>query len=305
LDRILASDRQGLAEIEIVVVDDGSATEAAPVVSARKAPPGFTLKCVRQENAGPAAARNLGFTTSHGDIVIFIDDDILVPPELVRQHVEAHELNPGSVIFGLSVPPTSPREHINKILELISGRRTSHSRFEPEAIISSQHLSVARRDFSTGVYASHLRVPAAEEFELSARLRQRGIAIFSATEISAVHDQPIEISYLCEQQYKHGMGCAEVACKLPGTLVMDQLSKVTAANGPVIIDDPLTTKCKKMAKVLMAIPSVRASLVLLCRVTGRVVPSYRLNVTLLQFVIGVSFFAGYREGLRRFGPSKR
>jgi glycosyltransferase involved in cell wall biosynthesis len=91
-------------------------------VNARQPPPGFTLKCVRQENAGPAAARNLGFTASRGDIVIFIDDDILVPPELVRQHVEAHELNPGSVIFGLCVLPASPRAHINKVLELISGK---------------------------------------------------------------------------------------------------------------------------------------------------------------------------------------
>jgi glycosyltransferase involved in cell wall biosynthesis len=30
LDRLLASDRQGLAEVEIVVVDDGSPVPAAP-----------------------------------------------------------------------------------------------------------------------------------------------------------------------------------------------------------------------------------------------------------------------------------
>ena len=34
------------------------------------------------------------FKSSYGDIVIFIDDDILVPPQLIREHVEAHELNP-------------------------------------------------------------------------------------------------------------------------------------------------------------------------------------------------------------------
>jgi glycosyltransferase involved in cell wall biosynthesis len=303
LDRLLATDRLGLGEVEIVVVDDGSPVPADPIVNARQPPPGFTLKCVRQENAGPAAARNLGFTASRGDIVIFIDDDILVPPELVRQHVEAHELNPGSVIFGLCVLPASPRAHINKVLELISGKRSSNSRFEPESIISSQHSSVERRDFLTGVYASHLRIPAAEEFDLSARLRQRGMAIFSATEISAVHDQPLEISYLCDQQYKHGMGCAEAVCKLPGTLIMDELAKIAALNGPVRPDDPLATKCKKMAKALVAIPLARQSLVLSCRLTGRVVPSHHLNAKLLWLVIAVFFFAGYRDGVRRFGPS--
>ena len=73
--------------------------------------PALHFKCVRQENAGPAAARNLGFATSHGDIVIFIDDDILVPSDLVRLHVEAHVLNPGSVIFGGCVPPPDANNH--------------------------------------------------------------------------------------------------------------------------------------------------------------------------------------------------
>jgi len=302
LDRLLASDLQGLAEIEIVVVDDGSAVEAAPITNARQAPPGFTLKCIRQENAGPAAARNLGFARSHGDIVIFIDDDILVSQGLVRQHVEAHELNPGSVIFGLSVPPVSPCAHINKVFDLVSGSRSGNSRFELKSIISSQHLSVERKDFPTGVYASHLRIPAAEEFELSARLRQRGIGIFLAREIGAVNDQPLEVSYLCEQQYKHGMGCAEVAYKLPGTLILDQLSRIAAANGPILLDDTPRTKCKKIAKVLMAISPMRTRLVLLCRLSGRILPSYSLNAKLVRFVIGVFFFAGYREGLRHFGP---
>src|SRR5206468_718114 len=99
-------------------------------VHARKVPAGFTLTCVWQENAGPAAARNRGFATSHGDIVIFIDDDILVPPELIRQHVEAHELNRGAVVFGPCVLPRSPHAHIDKVLELISGSRSNSSRFE-------------------------------------------------------------------------------------------------------------------------------------------------------------------------------
>jgi hypothetical protein len=75
------------------------------------------------------------------------------------------------------------------------------------------------------------------------------------------------------------------------------------ANGPVLPRDPLATKCKKMAKTLLGISQVRRTLVLLCELTGRVGPSHRMNDKLLLFVIGVFFFAGYREGLGRFGPS--
>jgi hypothetical protein len=170
-------------------------------------------------------------------------------------------------------------------------------------IIASGQLSVERKSFPDGVYASQLRTPAAEEFELSARLAQQGILALNATQIKAIHDQRFGISDVCDQQYKHGVGCAEAVCKLPDTLVMDELANIAGRNGPVRPHDPLATKCKKMAKAVVAIPPIRHSLVLLCRITGRLVPSYSLNAKLLRLVIGVFFFAGYQEGLRRFASN--
>jgi len=301
LDRLLLSDRNGLGEVEIVVVDDGSSIPAAPIVNTRQAPRGFTLKCVRQENAGPAAARNLGFTSSRGDIVIFIDDDILVPSELIRKHIEAHGVNPGAVIFGTCVPPVPSRNHIGRVLEAIYGSWRNNSRFERVPIISSQHLSVERRDFPTGVYSSDLKTPAAEEFELSARCCQRGIPIFNATQLSAVHDQQLAVSDLCDQQYKHAMGCAEAVCKLPDELIMDELAKIGEANGPILGHDSFTTRLKKTVKGVMATRPMRRTLISLCGVTGRVIPSRRTTAKILLLAIGISFFAGYREGMRRFG----
>ncbi len=305
LDRLLATDCQGLGEVEIVVVDDGSPVPAAPVVNARQAPPGIELKCIRQANSGPAAARNLGFTTSRGGIVIFIDDDILVPPDLIRQHVEAHALNPGAVIFGGCVPPPDVHSHVSRLLESLYGRGSDRPRFERVSIVASGQLSVEREFFPDEVYASELRTPAAEEFELSARLRQHGIPAIYATQIEAIHDQRLGISDVCDQQYKHGMGCAEAACTLPRTLTLEELAKIAAANGPMLPGDSLITRCKKRAKTLASIAPVRRTLVLLCGLTGRIVPIYRMNAKLLLFVIGVFFFAGYREGLQRCGRAKQ
>jgi hypothetical protein len=235
--------------------------------------------------------------------VIFIDDDILVPPELIRQHVEAHNLNPGAVIFGMCVPPVRSRSQIGRVLETIYGSRPNNSRFERVPLISSQHLSVERRDFPTGVYASHLRTPAAEEFELSTRLRPRGIAILNATQLIAVHDQQLTVSDLCDQ-YKHAMGCAEAVCKLPDELIMDELAKIGAANGPILRHDSFATRLKKTTKAVMASRPMRRTLVSLCGLTSRAIPNCRTNAKILLLAIGVSFFAGYREGLRRFGARK-
>ncbi|KIT17169.1 glycosyltransferase family 2 protein [Jannaschia aquimarina] len=58
-------------DFEIVVVDDGSPTPYAPLL----ADYGPRVRCIRQNNAGPAAARNRGVRDAGADFVAFTDDD--------------------------------------------------------------------------------------------------------------------------------------------------------------------------------------------------------------------------------------
>ena len=69
VDRCLASlHAAGIDDLEVIVVDDGGTDDTARVVEGRGI-------YVRQANAGPAKARNLGFETSRGRFVGFIDSD--------------------------------------------------------------------------------------------------------------------------------------------------------------------------------------------------------------------------------------
>lgn len=75
---------------EIVVVDDGSSDDT-PGVAAGFASDG--VRCVRQGNAGPGAARNRGIAETSGDYVAFLDcDDIWLPEKIERQlsYMQAH-----------------------------------------------------------------------------------------------------------------------------------------------------------------------------------------------------------------------
>jgi glycosyltransferase involved in cell wall biosynthesis len=72
LDRALNSVlEQSRPPQEIIVVDDGSMDGTAAVLEAY----GSRLRVVRQENAGPAAARNRGIRMAAGELICFQDAD--------------------------------------------------------------------------------------------------------------------------------------------------------------------------------------------------------------------------------------
>src|SRR4051812_35692622 len=99
---ILRSDLSGIDAVELIVVDDGSKIPAEERAGKIVCPDRFTLRFIRQPNAGPGPARNTGFRAASGELLMFIDDDILVPPGLLQQYLAAHRKFPEAVVFGRS-----------------------------------------------------------------------------------------------------------------------------------------------------------------------------------------------------------
>lgn len=78
LESVFAQDYQ---PFEVIVVDDGSQDGSAHIAQSFAG-----IRYLRQDNQGPAAARNAGIAVAKGEFVAFHDaDDLMAPNKLSRQ----------------------------------------------------------------------------------------------------------------------------------------------------------------------------------------------------------------------------
>lgn len=119
LDSVLA---QRWPAHEVIVVDDGSADATAEVAAGF----GARVKCVRQANAGPSAARNQGVQAATGEWIAFLDADDWFYPERLQVHAEMVQADPALDFLlagydyrdteGRLIEPSLPASELGRLL---------------------------------------------------------------------------------------------------------------------------------------------------------------------------------------------
>ena len=228
----LAEQTAGRDRFEVVIVDDGSREDAAPV--AAPFADSLQISVIRQKNSGVAVARQRGVLKARGRIVIFLDDDMRVPNGFVAEHVAAHAGHDDRVVMGELLPderlarmPLFERFHAYQ-LEKAARRHSAAGTFAGHDVYTG-NLSLPRDLFlRAGGFDPAFFI---EDTELGVRLEQCGAKFVFSRAAAAIHasDHTSLESWL-DRCYREGRDWVRLSRKHPSVHAASPWSFFSAAN---------------------------------------------------------------------------
>jgi GT2 family glycosyltransferase len=159
--------------LEIVIVADGDTDGSADMASQ------FNVRVVRlPHRAGPARARNEGAARAHGEILLFIDADVAVPPDLLHRAAQGFNAAPhtAAIIGSYDCEPAAEGV-ISQYKNLM--HHHVHQQSDEEAATFWGACGVIRREvfLAMGGFDERYRRPCVEDIDLGYRLRAAGHVI--------------------------------------------------------------------------------------------------------------------------------
>lgn len=177
---------------EVIVVDDGSPDP----VTVDAGPLPYQLTVLRQDNAGPAAARNRGLERCRGELVLILNDDAVPSPDLLERHLAAHaELPEKCAVMGsFHFTEQARQSPFVRLLDetdlLFSFTKLEHNKTYPWQYFWTCNISLptsAVREVG-GFDAETFTAAICEDVELGYRLQQRGWQVVYREDCKAEHD---------------------------------------------------------------------------------------------------------------------
>lgn len=92
--------------VEVIVVADGCSDGTASAIRALECP--FRVRVIEQPHRGAARARNTGAAAASGEIMLFLDDDMMCEPDILREHARMYEDGADAVLGHIPVHRQSP-----------------------------------------------------------------------------------------------------------------------------------------------------------------------------------------------------
>lgn len=204
LAALLDQDVPGEA-LEILIVDDGSAT---PVAIDRDVAALVPVRVLRQEQSGPAAARNLGIAGATGTFVAFTDDDCAPDRTWLSTLTRTLAANPDAGVGG-HVANALETNLWSEASQLLIGFLYGYYNRDPIAarFFTSNNIAFPRLALlDAGGFDPVYQRAAGEDRELCDRWLASGRRLIYVAEARVAHAHPMTLRSFWRQHYGYGRG---------------------------------------------------------------------------------------------------
>jgi glycosyltransferase involved in cell wall biosynthesis len=299
---------------EVIVVDDGSGDSTPDVVAALQETSGAKLIYLRQDNAGAATARNHGARAASGELLIFVDDDIVVERSHIRDHLRArgdgdplvngHWEFPDELTEALEATPFGRfRLGVERWVKDGIVKVAVEEFLESPSAVTACNLSVRKDAFwQLGGFDEDFPFAGYEDQELSFRAVNAGRSLLYDRRIHLLHnDQRLTLGQFCERQRRGACTAVYLARRHPAEFAA---RPIITENGPLVRQDPIPVMAKKTLKRLMTWrPALRA---IHAGVHGleKLAPDSRLLQRAYWSLAGLHIFLGVRDGFAAFSSTR-
>jgi len=206
---------------EIILVDDGSTDGTKEYVESLKKAKNF--KYIWHGNVGRAANRNIGIRSAKGEIILFLDDDVIAGPLLLKEHYNIHfeSKDPKLVVLGYTpfakeIKRTTIVQYYEDFWKRVFHRAATNIKANPHWYVITNNLSL-RKDFleEVGLFDENFKNYSYEDTELGYRLLKNGMEIRFNKRAMAYHNFEIDLEGSCKQQFQSGYSAVLFYQKYP------------------------------------------------------------------------------------------
>lgn len=321
------------ADYEVIVVDDGSTDGTLEWLGEQQFK--FTCRVLSQANRGAGAARNLGARAAQGEVLLFLDADILAASGLLGVHWAAHQRE-GHILVAGRVPQWTALKGgaayqvFARMYDLGEEARKLAYPF-----VLTQNLSIRAKDFALlgsfdedllwgedtefAYRASEARfefvddsrnvlselggfdenLPRGQDTEFGYRASRAGFEILYNPRAVGYHNHVLSLAQICEKTRKDHKQLVLLFRKYP-----EILKSLDYLQDKLPIDwkqDSYKLILRKGLRDLLAFPIIREALQWSCVIIERYWPDSGLVKYLAWKVIGGYQWIGLREGMRQYG----
>jgi glycosyltransferase involved in cell wall biosynthesis len=210
---------KGPIEVEVVVVDDGSHDNTAIIAESA----GATV--IRQENAGPATARNQGWRSATGKIICFTDADCVPIAGWLENLLGGFSKGKVGAVAGSYEIANASSWLAQWVHQEIIER---HKRMPPFVrAFGSYNVAIPRYVLeATGGFDPKYRRASGEDNDLSYRIIKKGYRIAFRPQAKVAHYHPETVWKYLMEQYRHGFWRAKLYQEHPDMLRGDDYTRL-------------------------------------------------------------------------------